>query len=133
VITYVQSTGELFDANGALWGVGYAGRLEGRNNPAAQHLRNVGPLPTGTYTMGEAYDDLKGKGPCVIPLTADDPMKLLGRSGFLIHGDNKAHDASHGCIILGPVVRRRIAKLTDRKLQVVAAAPGTGANQIPRA
>jgi hypothetical protein len=119
VLTYVQSTGILSDANG-VWGIGYSGRGEGRNNPAAQHIRDTGPIPTGTYTMGEAYDDPGGKGPCVIPLSADEPTRLLGRSGFLIHGDNKEHDASHGCIILGPAVRRRISKLEDRKLQVIA-------------
>ena len=127
MIYYIQSTGELFDKEpgGALWGRGYSGRLEGHNNPAAQHIRNTGPLPTGSYTMGEAYDDPGGKGPCVIPLTPANSNNMLGRSGFLIHGDNKANDASHGCIIMGPVVRRRIAKLTDRTLVVLAEKPPT--------
>jgi hypothetical protein len=117
---YIQSTGELFDDNGALWGVGYSGKGEGVNNPAAQHMRGIGPLPTGTYTMGDAYDDPARKGPCVIPLTPAPSNNMLGRSGFLIHGDNKDHTASRGCIILGPVVRRRIAKSQDRQLRVVA-------------
>ena len=120
MIVYVQSTGELLSADGALWGVGYSGRAEGKNNPAAQHMRNVGPLPTGLYVMGAYYDDPGGKGPCVIPLTPAPSNNMLGRSGFLIHGDNKDHDASHGCIIMGPVVRRRISKLEDRELRVIA-------------
>lgn len=119
MITYIQSTGELLADNGGLWGIGYAGREDGRNNPAAQHKRGIGPLPTGMYTMGKEYDDPK-KGPCVIPLTPNPNNNMLGRSGFLIHGDNSTHTASRGCIIMGPVVRRRIAKLEDRVLQVIA-------------
>lgn len=119
MIVYVQSTGQIFDGNGALWGVGYAGRGDGTNNPAKQQERGVGPLPVGLYTMGTAYDDPK-KGPVVIPLIPDPANQMFNRSGFLIHGDNKDHTASRGCIIAGPVARRRIAKLEDRQLRVIA-------------
>lgn len=125
MLTYIQSTGHLIDDKGNLWGVGYAGRDEGRNNPAAQHIRNIGPVPAGDYMMGAAFDDPGGKGPCVMVLHPKEQRQLLGRSGFMIHGDNKEHNASHGCIILGPAVRRKIAKLEDRSLRVIAAVQTT--------
>ena len=128
MIVFVQSTGEILDGNGALWGVGYAGKGDGVNNHAKQQERGVGPLPVGLYTMGVAYDDPK-KGPCVIPLTPDPANQMFGRSGFLIHGDNKDHTASRGCIIAGPVVRRRIAKLEDRQLRVVAVPAGQSTSE----
>ncbi len=50
-----------------------------------------------------------------------DPVghDALGRTDFRIHGDNVNHDASHGCIILGPLIRRAIADSADKVLEVV--------------
>ena len=121
MLIYVQSTGDLLSDTGALWGRGYSGRGEGLNNPAAQHIRAVGPIPIGLYVMSPAFDHAM-LGPVAIPLAPDPKNNMLGRSAFYIHGDNSKRDntASHGCIIMGPVVRRRIAKLEDRTLKVVA-------------
>lgn len=104
---YNQTTGELT----LVLGPGYSGHDEGRNNPAMQAVRSVGPIPTGLYQIGPGYDT-KSMGPLAIPLT---PVghNALGRSGFFVHGDNKDHNASHGCIILSRSAREMITRLRD--------------------
>ena len=116
--TFSQSTGELLQ-NGKFEGTGYSGTGEGRNNPSMQDVPNVGPIPQGNYIIGEAYDD-DHLGPCVMHLDAEDDTNTFGRSLFRIHGDNVNHDASHGCIILGPSIRHIIADSGDDELTVVA-------------
>jgi hypothetical protein len=49
------------------------------------------------------------------PLPGTD---MFGRSLFRIHGDNSAHNASHGCIILSRKLRDQIAASQDRLLDV---------------
>lgn len=115
---YVQSTGKFY-ADGILWGIGYAGHGSGKNNPDAQNIPNVGPLPCGTYTIGAVSDSPK-TGPLTIILCPSTDNRMFGRSAFRIHGDNKAHDASEGCIILPREVRERIAQQRGDKLEVVA-------------
>jgi RHS repeat-associated protein len=112
---YHQGTGELYH-NGTLVGTGYSGTGEGRNNPDAQGQPNVGPIPQGDWNIGDPYND---------PHRGQNTMRLTpsghdaqGRSGFLIHGDNSRHDASEGCIILPPDVRRTIANSGDHDLRV---------------
>lgn len=118
--TYSQSTGKWILANGKTLGVGYSGHGEGRNNPAMQAVKNVGPIPVGNYTIGEAFMHPL-KGPLVMRLIPSEHTDELMRSGFLIHGDNKAMNksASEGCIVLPHDVRLAISKLEDRSLWVV--------------
>jgi len=40
----------------------------------------------------------------------------LGRSAFLIHGNNAVNNASKSCIILGPTIRNQIANGGDTTL-----------------
>lgn len=105
---YRQSTGELTSDHGAQ-GTGYSGHGEGKNNPAAEHIRNVGPIPAGRYTIGPAFTHAR-KGPVCMRLT---PVghDARGRSGFMIHGDSKTApgEASNGCIVLPLNVRQAIA------------------------
>lgn len=42
----------------------------------------------------------------------------LGRSAFMIHGNNVQNNASQGCIILGPTLRQQIAGSGDTQLRV---------------
>ena len=118
--TYSQSTGELRH-NGELVGTGYSGAgraaSTGRNNPAMQTSANRGPIPQGQWRIGPAHNRLH-KGPTVMALTAVG-HNAFGRSGFLIHGDNPTNNASEGCIILGPAIRRQIAASGDPSLSVV--------------
>lgn len=118
--TYEQSTGVL-KLGDKLVSVGYSGFGDGRNNPDKQSVPNIGPIPTGFYHIGEpeCVDTPGPHGPYVLRLSPEPGTVLLGRDGFLIHGDNQTHTASHGCIILARVVRERIAKSGDRHLQVI--------------
>lgn len=113
--SYSQRAGVL-TWNGVFFGSGYSGFGEGRNNPAMQAVRNVGPIPQGRYSIGPEFD-APVQGPCVMRLS---PVghNALGRDGFLIHGDNATHDASTGCVIMPPEVRHAIANNGDHDLEV---------------
>jgi len=114
--TYSQSTGTL-TRDSQFVATGYSGAGIGRNNPAEESVPDVGPIPQGRYSIGPPFDAVI-QGPCVMRLT---PVghDALGRDGFLIHGDNLAHDASTGCIILPREVRDAIAASDDCDLEVV--------------
>lgn len=115
--TYDQSSGELRH-DGEFEGTGYSGTGIGRNNPDAQNIPDTGPVPQGKYKIGQVYDH-PHLGPCVMALDALPETNTFGRSLFRIHGDNQRHDASHGCIILGPAIRRLIARSADTELEVL--------------
>ena len=114
---YSQSSGQL-TRDGELIATGYSGAGSGRNNPAEQAVRNVGPIPQGRYLIGPEFD-APVRGPYTMRLSPQG-QDALGRDGFLIHGDNAAHDASTGCVILPCDARREIASSGDRDLLVVA-------------
>lgn len=120
--TYQQRSGEIFKADGELVASGYSGFGGGQNNPLAQFVANIGPIPCGVYTIGAPIDLAGGPhGPFVLPLTPDATNDMHGRSGFLIHGDGlgaHAGSASHGCIILARSARETIAASGDRRLTV---------------
>ena len=116
---YSQSTGQLHH-DGVLIGTGYSGAgfnaATGRNNPSMQNVPNQGPIPTGQYQIGASYNHPQ-KGPISMNLT---PIghNALGRSGFMIHGNNVQNNASQGCILLGPAIRQQIAASSDHVLVV---------------
>jgi len=116
---YEQSTGK-FSQGETLIGFGYSGAPQDKNVPEDQSIEGEGPIPVGRYTIGEPYTDPE-KGPLVFKLTPDPSNNMFGRSGFLIHGDSILHPgaASHGCIILGKIIRLFIANSVDRVLIVV--------------
>lgn len=116
---YQQYTGELTH-DGAFEGTGYSGRGNCRNSPLSEVIPNYGPIPKGVYTIGPASEAHPKLGPCVMELTPAPDTNTFGRSEFFIHGDNARHDASHGCIILGPSIRHLIAASQDRELIVTA-------------
>lgn len=95
----------------------YSGTGDGRNNPDMQDVRNVGPVPQGKYRIGYAFDDDR-LGPDVMQLVPLPGTETFGRDGFLIHGNNKENDASHGCLIAPPDIRRKINGTQDRVLLV---------------
>lgn len=116
---YRISTGTL-KHDGAFAGTGYSG-LAGvwRNNPAMQAEQAKGPIPVGSYKIGAAYQH-PHLGPCVMNLDPLPGTDTHGRSLFRIHGDNARHDASHGCVILGPAIRHQISESGDHTLEVIA-------------
>jgi Protein of unknown function (DUF2778) len=120
--TYKQSNGEL-SRDGVVEGDGYSGFEAGRNNPAMQEQPNVGPIPQGRYSIGspECVDSPGPHGPFVLRLTPDPANQMFGRAGFLIHGDSIVQPglASHGCIIMGRIIREKIAASGDTALTVV--------------
>jgi hypothetical protein len=126
---YSQSTGSLKQGtSGALTvvGTGYAGgnlgkNPEGRNNPAMQGVKDIGPLPQGVYTIGHPQNPVTHLGPYAMPLAPDLTNNMLGRGDFLIHADTAIPgDASEGCIVLGPAIRQHIANnlATDNRITV---------------
>lgn len=110
-----QSEGGLY-LDGRLLGRGYSGRGAGRNNPAMEAVREVGPIPAGRWRIGPPRTSAR-TGPHVMDLT---PVghDAHGRSAFQIHGDNAAGDASSGCIVLPRVHRELISKNGPRTLEV---------------
>lgn len=118
--TYDISSGTLTDPEGNFAGTGYSGRAGiWRNNPDQQHVVAHGPIPVGRYTIGPAH-----LSPHTGPITMNlDPLPGtddFGRSAFRMHGDNANHDASEGCIIMGPSIRRQVDASHDRTLTVKA-------------
>lgn len=131
--TYIQGTGEWYGPDRVCWGTGYSGyddgdRIpepgEGRNDPAAQTERNIGPTPAGYWTIVGPPHETATHGPVVMALHPDASTETFGRDEFLIHGDSvkTPGTASHGCIILPRAVRERIWASGDRRLRVVATA-----------
>lgn len=117
--TYSQSTGHL-SLNDTLVGIGYSGAGAGMNNTAMQDVQNKGPIPQGGYTIGPAYDDIDGKGPCVFHLEPKPDTDTFDRLLFRMHGDNSTHTASHGCIVMPPNVRHQVRDSSDTDLMVIA-------------
>ncbi len=113
---YDQSSGELM-YNGSLIGTGYAGKGIGKNNPAMQHVKYVGPIPVGEYSIGHSYKSSTGLGSIVMDLNPNG-HNALGRTLFRIHGDNSTGTASEGCIIMPRKVRTLMSTTQDRILEV---------------
>lgn len=116
--TYSQTRG-ILSHDGKLEGTGYSGNGAGLDNPAMEAVADVGPIPRGLWHI-DRWDDQHGeKGP-VVGVLSPVGHDAHGRSEFLIHGDNAAanHSASHGCIILGPVLRKAMRASGDSALTV---------------
>jgi hypothetical protein len=119
--TYQQSTGQLRDETGQLIWIGYAGRDAGKNNPAMQAVKGVGPLPRGLYTAQPPADD-PVVGCYAMRLVPDPSNEMYGRCSFFEHGDAREHPglASHGCIVMPRQVRGQFwQQCGDHRLQVV--------------
>lgn len=118
---YQQSTGIYQDKTGLTLCLGYSGHGIGKNNPAYQRMKNLGPIPRGFYSIGKSFDS-DTHGPFCLRLTPFPENEMFGRDGFLIHGDSKANPgmASEGCICLPHNARVRISESGDEILEVVA-------------
>lgn len=121
-----QSAGVLFGPSGAVFSRGYSGKGRGKNNPALQGLRGIGPIPAGRWRMVSVVQKHPKLGPFVIRLDkvdatpGDDFDDVTGRGAFRVHGDNATGTASEGCIILPGAVRRAMWANGDRIIEVVA-------------
>ena len=116
--TYSQTSGELYH-DGVLVGTGYSGLGLDKDVTADQAEVGLGPIPQGLWTIGPRGDS-PTLGPCVMPLWPAEGTETFGRSGFFIHGDSREHpgQASHGCIVLDPLTRLKIADSLDTALTV---------------
>lgn len=121
--TYSQSSGVLIGPDGHAFSGLYSGHGPGLNNPAEQATKDIGPIPVGTWSIGNPVHD-DDTGPLSLPLTPIGTTNALGRDGFRVHGDSKAapgqHLASKGCIVASELVRRILRDSPDRTLIVVA-------------
>jgi type VI secretion system (T6SS) effector TldE1-like protein len=119
--TYEQSTGRLYQENGEHVVTGYSGAPgASKNNPDAEALHNIGPIPDGSYTITPPIDT-RTHGPYVLWLTPDPTNIMHGRSAFGIHGDSVIDpgSASEGCIVLPRFARETIWLSGDHRLKVV--------------
>lgn len=116
---YSQSTGHLRHNGRVIATNGYSGIDQGRNNPAQEMVRDVGPTPRGQYRIA-APRNSAAVGPHAMDLT---PVahNAHGRNAFMIHGDSRENPgrASQGCIILPPNARTQISNSRDAVLNVV--------------
>lgn len=117
-LLYHSGTGETY-LDGQFEGIGYSGTLAYRNKPEAEDLKQLGPIPRGRYTM--SLCDPKEHPHLASPVFRLTPKghDAFKRTGFLLHGDNTKHDASHGCIIEGRTLRQHIAAEKVEELWVV--------------
>ncbi len=122
---YSQSTGQLTYVNNQTGaqtpvGTGYSGHGAGLNNPNMQNVPYVGPIPQGTYNIGNAYNHAN-LGPVTMNLDPSAGTNTFGRNAFRIHGDNPCgcQSASHGCIIFPRNLRNQISGSGDRELRIV--------------
>lgn len=105
---------------------GYSGKGRGKNNPALEGIRGLGPIPRGLWRIKNVYNSAN-VGPYALTLHAvdikpdDDIHQVTGRSAFRIHGDSIKNpgDASNGCIILPRKIREKIWQSGDRDLMVI--------------
>lgn len=121
--TYIISTGDFYAPDGSLLGVCYAGHPPHVNDISAVNVKNIGPLPPGSYRMGTAYNNIH-TGPLSIPLIPlaeqthspeENPFAWLhGRNDFYIHGDSLNHPgyASDGCIVASHEIRLKIVEIS---------------------
>lgn len=122
MITFIREIGTILE-DGIALGPGYSGAGAGINNPALEHVHDVGPLPAGDYIIELPPEDTVEHGPFVLVLTPKAGTNTYGRSGFLIHGDSKTHpgQASKGCLVASLPIREKIAESAkqDPTLRVV--------------
>lgn len=134
--TYKQGVGELVGCTGMSWGYGFAGQGLGLNNPNAQDMHGVGPLPAHLYRINTLIREHPTMGLCVIALVPvnenGDPTieGMLGRAGFYIHGAASLDThglavflkSSEGCICFKDCAARQAiwAAAPGGILQVVA-------------
>lgn len=114
---YVQETGGMYHPDGTRLAQGYSGSSPFRSLPEAQCRKNQGPIPRGIYSIGSANTSITS---VTLPLVPASSNRMCGRSGSLIHRDNRSGTESRGCIILARAARMEIRDSDDRQLLVVA-------------
>lgn len=116
---YKITTGQLFHEE-TLVATGYSGHDRAKNNPRFQAYPNRGPIPSGWWVFGVAFDS-DTHGPLCIPINRARDTETFDRNGFLCHGDSISEPgtASLGCMIQQKDVRVQINESTDKNLLVI--------------
>lgn len=124
---YSQRTGELTGPDGQFLASGYAGRGGGVNNPDAEGIPGVGPIPRGNWRIEEAKDK-PWPGPSYHLVPDDDTRKrveALNRDpdSFYIHAksrdlEQQGRGDSHGCIALDKADRMKMGAYHGRWIRV---------------
>jgi hypothetical protein len=127
-LNYSQTSGQITDDDGNLIATGFAGndsrpivnpnRIHGFNNPDAQNLHKIGPLPQGVYEVG-SWGDHPPLGLFSATLTQIS-RESYGRDGFWIHGESSTDplNSSEGCIVLGHSDRLAVMNLNPQTITV---------------
>jgi hypothetical protein len=119
--TFVQKTGAIL-RDGVPKGTAYSGAGVGKNNPAMQSDKDVGPIPCGFYSIAGLIDRDPVCGEYVLVLVPDAANEMFARAGFRWHGGSIEHpgQASHGCIVSGRPLRTEAWEDADHNLHVVS-------------
>lgn len=101
----------------------WAGNGQGKNNPAAEQLHDVGPLPAGFYVAGPPEDNHK-TGLYSLSLTPYPKNQMFNRSGFYFHGSVAISNPlfgqeSDGCIVGSYTDRQFFWNSGDHLIKVV--------------
>lgn len=101
----------------------YAGKGSFLNNPNADWVENLGPLPRGGYQVGRIGTVVTGRGhrlPDAMRLMPLKQTNMKHRAGFIIHGGNfHTFASSNGCICALTGERVKIGASGDQRLWVV--------------
>lgn len=117
--TYEVSTRKFYH-NGTYEFTGlYAGAPGFKDDPQKECVKDHGPLPRGSYTIGAPYTNHK-TGKYSLNLEPHSTNNMCGRDLFRIHGDSQRNPgaASDGCIIAPLTARKKIWASGDRELIV---------------
>ena len=111
---YESSSGSTFRPDGTLLCVAYSGHGDGLNNPAMQAIPNIGPIPTGEYTLSPFFTHPR-LGKLVARFMPKSDNDECHRSGIDLHGDNqyRDHTGSEGCVVMDEPYRLEISQSLD--------------------
>ena len=132
---YESSTGKTYDGEGRYLFTAYSGHGEGKNNPAMEAVKGVGPIPQGLWRMLPprnrnqhpdiaAGEEFGHTGDYSIPLVPVD-HDAHGRTAIYFHGEKigaPPGTTSNGCPVRSPQSdRERLWRgCPDHMLRVVA-------------
>ena len=129
MLTFSQSTG-IMTRDGEQIAQGWAGNdsrpgvnpnhVHGYNNPDAQAIRCIGPLPQGLYKIAEWQDEHPGLGP-IVAILQQVSGETFGRDDFRIHGASSSDplNSSEGCIVLPHNDRVAVRATGETLVQVI--------------
>jgi hypothetical protein len=116
---YKQTTGQLMLDNQVI-GTGYSGKGVGKNNPAMQNQKNIGPIPAGDYIIHIRQTDQKTGEPVIILHPATETFGRWPGETFCIQPDsNPPGNAPAAGIVMPRDVREKIDTAPLTKVRVV--------------